>query len=319
MDNSILYYYLFEDELNDILKHGLLHTTDQYLLREPVSVVWLTSNQHWERLECSMTDDKRKPKFTYSDFGIINTLDIKSFRIQIDSRIALYNFRQYLAYLGWPATEISKLSQIVYSNGFNPKQWRFSLTSIPSIHFLAIDYWDKTTNEWKPYSEWNPSGSMIYLMDHQKTVQELTTTITNLKSENEKVKKESGEIKDEIFSTKELLALSKLANSQLQKEAEQSKKQYQGLVVSRMPSALEEENKELKEEIESSSTNYEILKDDLKEANKTILEKDRVIMEKDRFNESHNGYINYLQKLLRINGISFNSNFGHEHHNNKAA
>ena len=192
--------------------------------------------------------------------------------------------------------------------GVNPKQWRCSLEPIPSMHWLGIEYWDSSQSHWLPYPNWSPAESMIYISDHEHAIQEMTTKLSLAESDRDKFKSEVIDLKASVSSKDGRIALLESSNSKLQQESEHSRQQYQDYLDSHTASALEKRIKELEEEINSESSDKDAFKGFLDGAQNVIDEKDKAI-------DSQEGYIHYLQAILRKLGIPFNPDYGHKKNN----
>ena len=312
MINPRLYYYLLESELNDVLNHKLIYPDEYYFDPEPYSYVWLTFSPQWERYSAQIAENGRKGcNFANTDFAALAERYIP-FRIQIDPRIPLYNWNNCLTHINASLSDISIsiFNKQLSSMGLNPKQWRCSLEPIPSMHWLGIEYWDSSQSHWLPYPAWKPAESMICITDHEHAIKDLTSKLSFVESERNKFKSEVVGLKASVDSKDGRIASLESSNSKLQQDAEHSRRQYQSYLETHTESALEQKIKELEEEKESESFDKEGFKESLDKANNTIDEKDRAI-------DAQNGYVHYLQTLLRTSGIQFNEHYGHQ--NKKAA
>lgn len=179
------------------------------------------------------------------------------------------------------------------------------------MYWLGIEYWDSSQSHWLPYPDWSPAESMICITDHEHAIQEITTKLSLVESDRNKFKSEVIGLKASNDSKDGRIASLESSNSKLQQEAEHSRQQYQSYLETHTESALEKKVQELEAEKDSESFDKDDFKESLDKANHAIDEKDRAI-------DAQNGYVHYLQTLLRTQGIPFNEHYGHEK-NKKAA
>lgn len=301
MQNQKLYHYLIKPELELALARNTLHASEYFLSNGAEQFLWLTFSPYWERIVDGL-DQNNDPAFFGLSFQALAETETL-IRIQINPSIALRNWDNCLTYFNLSAKDKPIINKHFYSLGTNPNLWRFSFEPIPAIHWWGIECWDGSN--WVPYPDWNPDNSMIYLTDHQEVIQNMSTKLTQVESEREKVKAENKEQKIVISSQDMFINSLKSENNKSKQETEEARKQYQHFLESRTASALEKRIKEVEEEKESESFDKEILEEDLVKANEIIIGKDKAI-------DYQNCHIEYLQKLLWTKGIPFTPHYGHE-------
>jgi hypothetical protein len=146
----MIWHYTKWDYIAGILKSGVIRKSTIKCENGKWQAVWFSTNQYWERTA------RRDRAFDPRTMELLRMTPARHweigcplYRIGVDEGVAPYTFNQYCRRVDLPKKDRSHLLRKGESWGADHKEWRCSLSPVPSDKWVAIERYE--ADGWTPY------------------------------------------------------------------------------------------------------------------------------------------------------------------------